>query len=68
MNKVGGILEGLLPFVRLVALLFGVIAAYLAVFELMPALGQFLWRPRGTAQGHAMLGGALALIAMAGGK
>lgn len=50
------------PFVRLVSLLFGVLAAWLAMIELMPFLAQIA-RPRGSAQSMAIIAGALALVA-----
>ena len=48
--------------VGLVALLFGVLAAWLAVVELLPVLGQ-VWRPKGSAQSHAIVAACLALVA-----
>ena len=62
MSHINSILGQLRPFVAMVALLFGVLAAWLAMVELLPVLGQ-VFRPKGTAQGMAVVGAALAIIA-----
>ena len=56
------ILNSLRPFVALVALLFGFLAAWLAIVDLFPFLGQ-IWRPKGGAQSHAIVGACLAIVA-----
>jgi hypothetical protein len=55
------VLNAARPFITIVALLFGVLAAWLAMIELFPVLSQIA-RPRGTAQGHAIVGACLAII------
>ena len=55
------ILNSLRPFVALVALLFGFLAAWLAIVDLFPFLGQ-IWRPKGEAQRFAIIGAALAIV------
>lgn len=62
MNQVTNILNQLTPFVRMVALLFGVIAAWHGLGELLPVIKQ-VWSPRGSAQSMAIVGAALAIIA-----
>lgn len=62
MQMVRGLLEQTRPFIQVVALLFGVLAAWLALTELLPFLGQ-IWKPRGTAQTSAIIAAALALVA-----
>lgn len=62
MTTINQILSACQPFVRLVSLLFGVLAAWLAMVELFPVLAQ-IWRPRGSAQSAAIIAGALALVA-----
>lgn len=54
----GHVRQMLLP----VAYLLGFFAAWLTLVELVPVLGQ-VWRPRGTAQAHAIVGACLAIIA-----
>ena len=58
-------LGALRPFILLVALLLGLLGAWLALVELLPILGQ-VFRPKGTAQGLAVVGAALAIIARGG--
>lgn len=65
MNQINSILNRCIPFVRMVALLFGVIAAWHGLGELFPVIKQ-VWAPRGSAQSMATVGGALALIAWGG--
>lgn len=67
MRQITDALAGLAPFIRLVALLFGAIAAWHALSELLPVLRQ-VWAPRGTAQSMALVGAALAIIAGQAGK
>lgn len=62
MTQINSILGQLRPFVAMVALLFGVLAAWLALVELLPVLGQ-VFRPKGSAQSMAIVGAALAIIA-----
>lgn len=62
MGTVNSVLGQLKPFVGMVALLFGVIAAWHGLAELLPVIKQ-IWSPRGTAQSMAIVGAALAIIA-----
>lgn len=62
MSTVNQILGQLRPFVAMVALLFGVIAAWHGLAELLPVIKQ-VWSPRGSAQSMAIVGAALAIIA-----
>lgn len=62
MQVINTALQAARPIVGAVALLFGILAAWLAVVELMPVLSQ-VWRPRGTAQSHAIVGACLAIVA-----
>jgi hypothetical protein len=55
-------LAQLKPFVAMVALLFGVVAAWHGLAELLPVIKQ-VWSPRGSAQSMAIVGAALAIIA-----
>lgn len=59
---INGILGQLRPFVATVALLFGIIAAWHGLAELLPVIKQ-IWAPRGSAQSMAIVGAALAIIA-----
>ena len=51
-----------LSLIATVALLFGVIAAWHGLAELLPVIKQ-VWSPRGSAQSMAIVGAALAIIA-----
>ena len=62
MTTINGVLAQLRPFVSMVAMLFGVIAAWLAVLELLPILAQ-VWRPKGDMQKYALVAAALSLVA-----
>lgn len=62
MSQINSILGQLRPFVAMVALLFGAIAAYLALAELFPVLNQ-VWRPKGDMQRYAIVAAALSLVA-----
>lgn len=62
MKRLNEILDTLVPFVRVVALAFGVVAAWLAVVDAFPFLAQ-VWRPKGSAQSHAIIAAALAIVA-----
>lgn len=62
MATVSSVLGQLKPFVGMVALLFGVIAAWHGLAELLPVVKQ-IWAPRGNAQSMAIVGAALAIIA-----
>lgn len=65
MSTINSVLGRLRPFVAMVALLFGVIAAYKGLAEIIPILNQ-IWSPRGDAQRMAILAAALALVSGAG--
>ena len=65
MNQINSILSQLKPFVAMVALLFGVLAAAKGLSELIPALQQ-VFPIRGDAQRMAILAAALALVSGAG--
>ncbi len=60
-GTVNSILAQLRPFVGMVALLFGIIAAWHGLAELLPVIKQ-IWSPRGSAQSMAIVGAALAII------
>ena len=62
MNQITSLLNQTTPFIRLVALLFGFIAAWHALGELVPFIKQ-LWSPRGSAQSMALVAAALAIVA-----
>ena len=62
MTQINSILSQLKPFVAIVALLFGVVAAWHGLAELLPVIKQ-VWSPRGSAQSMAIVGAALAIIA-----
>ena len=49
MTQINSILAQLKPFVAMVALLFGVVAAWHGLAELLPVIKQ-VWSPRGSAQ------------------
>lgn len=61
-STINGVLGQLRPFVAMVALIFGVIAAWHGLAELLPVIKQ-IWSPRGSAQSMAIVGAALAIIA-----
>ena len=61
-NKINGLLNDIKPFVLMVALLFGIMGAWLALADIVPILKQ-LWVPKGTAQSHAIVGACLAIVA-----
>lgn len=61
-SKLTGILKDCQPFIMLVALIFGVMGAWLALADIVPVIKQ-VWVPRGTAQSHAVVGACLAIIA-----
>lgn len=50
------------PFILMVALLFGVIAAWHGLGEVAPIIKQ-IWSPRGSAQSMGIVGACLAIIA-----
>lgn len=62
MNQINSILSQLKPFVAMVALLFGVLAAAKGLSELFPVVGQII-PIRGDAQRMAIIAAALALVA-----
>ena len=61
-NKINSLLAELKPFILLIALVFGFMAAWLAVADIFPIVKQ-IWTPNGTAQSHAIVGACLAIIA-----
>ena len=61
-HKINDLLHETIPFVLLIALVYGVMGAWLAAVDLVPFLKQ-LWSPKGTAQSHAIVGACLAIIA-----
>ena len=62
MNKITDALKSFQPFVLMVALLFGVIAAWHGLADLFPVIKQ-VWAPRGSAQSMGIVGACLAIIA-----
>lgn len=62
MSQINSLLNQATPFIRMVALLFGVIAAWHGHGELFPVV-KSIWSPRGSAQSMALIGAALAIIA-----
>jgi hypothetical protein len=60
--KVNSLLNEARPFIWLVALVFGIMGAWLALADIVPVIKQ-VWTPRGTAQSHAIVGACLAIIA-----
>ena len=62
MTQINSILAQCKPFVAMVALLFGVVAAWHGLAELLPVI-KSIWSPRGSAQSMAIVGAALAIIA-----
>jgi hypothetical protein len=62
MGTLNGVLAQLRPFVAFVALVFGVLAAWKGLAEIVPVLNQ-IWSPRGDGQRLAVIGAALALVA-----
>ena len=62
MNQISAILNQCVPFIRLMALVFGLMAAWLALVEIIPFASQ-LWRPKGSAQTNAIVAAALAIVA-----
>lgn len=60
--KLTGMLNETQPFILLVALIFGVMGAWLALGDILPVIKQ-VWRPSGSAQSHAIVGACLAIIA-----
>jgi hypothetical protein len=61
-GTINQILGQLRPFITMIAMVFGVIAAWHGLAELMPVAKQ-IWSPRGSAQSMAIVGAALAIIA-----
>ena len=62
MPNVTAILNQLTPFIRFVALLFGLLAAWHALGELLPIIKQ-VFAPKGSAQSMAIVAAALAIVA-----
>ena len=67
--KVTDLLASCAPFVLVVAMIYGVVGEWLGLADIFPVIKQ-LWSPKGTAQGHAIVGACLALISwrMGGGS
>jgi uncharacterized membrane protein len=65
MSIINQILNACRPLVQFVSLLFGVIAAYKGLLEVVPVLGQIvpITMRGGSAQSMAIVAGALALVA-----
>lgn len=61
-SAITSILSQTRPFISVVALLFGFIAAWHGLAELVPVIKQ-VWSPKGSAQSMAIVGAALAIIA-----
>ncbi|MEM8973962.1 MAG: hypothetical protein AAGD43_18020 [Pseudomonadota bacterium] len=61
-SKLTSILQDCQPFILLVALVFGVMGAWLALADILPIIKQ-VWTPKGSAQSHAIVGACLAIIA-----
>lgn len=61
LEKIAAALDVCTPFVRVVALAFGVVAAWLALVDAFPFVAQ-IWRPKGDAQRYALIGAALSVI------
>ena len=61
-KKLEAILKDCQPFILIVALIFGVMGAWLALGDIIPVIKQ-VWRPQGSAQSHAVVGACLAIIA-----
>jgi hypothetical protein len=59
---INNVLAQLKPFIVMIALVFGFIAAWHGLGELLPIVKQ-IWSPRGSAQSMALVGAALAIIA-----
>lgn len=60
-DTLNAILAQMRPFLGLMALVLGLMAAWSTAVDLVPVLGQ-VWRPRGGAQTHAIVGACLAII------
>lgn len=61
-GKLTALLKDFQPFILLVALIFGAMAAWLALADIIPIIKQ-VWVPHGSAQSHAIVGACLAIIA-----
>lgn len=62
MSLINNVLNQCKPFLYMVAMLFGIIAAWGALSDLLPVLKQ-VWVPRLPYQPSAIVGAALAIIA-----
>ena len=62
MQQIRSALDVTRPFIGLMALIFGLLAAWHALGELLPIVKQ-IWSPKGSAQSMALVGACLALIA-----
>lgn len=61
-STINGVLSQLKPFMLMVAMALGVMAAWVQLTEFIPFLRQ-IWVPRGTAQGMAIVAACLAIVA-----
>lgn len=60
-KKINILLAEVKPFILFIAIIFGLMAAWLALAEMFPFIRQ-IWTPNGTAQSHAIVGACLAII------
>ncbi len=61
-NRINGFLNEAQPFILMVALIFAVMAAWLALGDIFPVIKQ-VWSPKGSAQSHAIVAACLAIVA-----
>ena len=66
-QEINSILLRTRPFILMVALAFGFVAAWLGLGDLITVVKQ-IWRPSGTAQGYGILAGCLSLVVIAAGS
>ena len=62
MQVIRGLLEQARPFVAVMAMVFGLLAAYSALIDLVPVIGQ-VWKPHIQTQSAAIVAACLALVA-----
>lgn len=62
-QKLESILNEFKPFIRLMAIVFGIIISFQGLIELVPAVAQ-LWKPSGNLQTNAAIAIALGIISM----
>jgi hypothetical protein len=65
-SEINSVLMRTAPFILMVALAFGFVAAWLGLGDLVPVVKQ-IWRPSGSAQGYGILAGCLSLVVLAAG-